>query len=242
MSVDNLPDEILLKILGLLPYDDLESAFGVSRRWMRLAGYPLLWRNFRLEIKFDEELEENYNLDELFTKRPFYQRIGSLDVEVVNEETCRTLAPKLFSTVVALGVEMKKLCIWGDDWSCITGVPDLTDVDTEHLVAVAKKVESLELSETTMSDFQLNSLFSALEQEHGNLKYLDLTNNNLSSVNSDHLANVVKHISTVVLEDTSLSKEQLEKLFLKLATSDINLKSLSLIIIDMLLIDLTCLE
>ena len=48
-----LPDELLERILSLLPLRWLKTAAAVCCRWRRLAEGPRLWRSLRITVKPD---------------------------------------------------------------------------------------------------------------------------------------------------------------------------------------------
>ena len=52
VSIQSLPEEILQKIIFLLPNSDLKSAILVCRRWHGIGMEPKLWTNFRLCINY----------------------------------------------------------------------------------------------------------------------------------------------------------------------------------------------
>ena len=48
-----LPDELLERVLSLLPLRWLKTAAAVCCRWRRLAEGPRLWRGLRISVKQD---------------------------------------------------------------------------------------------------------------------------------------------------------------------------------------------
>ena len=51
-SIHFLPEEIIRKILFLLPNSDLKNATAVCKRWQDVGSEPKLWRGFRLCVNY----------------------------------------------------------------------------------------------------------------------------------------------------------------------------------------------
>ena len=68
--VDVLPYEIVMRILKLLPADDLKTAVLVCRRWRYLGEDPLLWTWCKVSYKAGCSTE----LDKLFIRRLQYMQ------------------------------------------------------------------------------------------------------------------------------------------------------------------------
>jgi hypothetical protein len=56
LALENLPTELIAKILGYVPFKDLSSVSEVSRIFYPLASDPMLWKSY--EISHREEPEK----------------------------------------------------------------------------------------------------------------------------------------------------------------------------------------
>lgn len=54
--LDNIPEEILCKILSWLPVRDLCSAILVCKHWRTIGEDPVLWKKYNLEVNYGTKL------------------------------------------------------------------------------------------------------------------------------------------------------------------------------------------
>ena len=54
--LDNIPEEILSKILSWLPVRDLCSAILVCKHWRTIGEDPVLWKKYLLEVNYGTKL------------------------------------------------------------------------------------------------------------------------------------------------------------------------------------------
>merc|ERR550519_1328518 len=86
---------------------------------------------------------------------------------------------------------------------------DMSTANPKLLARVLSKLEQVTLIANNLANQQVQQLFTKINQNCSKLSHLDLSDNDLSAVDPDDLANVVNNIEEVHLEDTDLSTDQI---------------------------------
>ena len=78
-TLSSLPDELLMKILGLLPFSDLSVMMIVNKKFNRLSSDPTLWKRFSIPAM---EIAQLYGLDILLKvlELPKFSKVEVLDL------------------------------------------------------------------------------------------------------------------------------------------------------------------
>ena len=87
---------------------------------------------------------------------------------------------------------------------------DLSSVDAGLLASAVKTLEGVEMYYTHLTVEQGTAIFTAINQENCNMKKLDISENNLSSVDTGLLARSVNMLEEVVMNRTELTVKQME--------------------------------
>jgi len=99
-------------------------------------------------------------------------------------------------------------------------------VDANILAQAVSKLEEVGLQYTTMNLQQVEAIFAALNTS-SHLKVLDITGNDLSSVDPDVLARVVSKLETADISNTFLTEQQMDRILTK-SILHTNLKELDM--------------
>ena len=108
------------------------------------------------------------------------------------------------------------------------GTHVLTDVSLESIAGAVAKLEKLMVDDTSLTDQQVNMIFSVINTNTNMKGILDLTDNDLSSVKPAVLAKSVIKLEVLNLSGTFLSTKQLEAIFMSMCgESKLNILMLS---------------
>jgi len=94
---------------------------------------------------------------------------------------------------------------------------DLSSVDPELLAQAVTQLEEVWLQRTSLTPQQVTAICTAMTG-NSQLKTLDLSGNNLSSVDADILAQAVAQLEEVGLDYTRLCQQKMEAIFAALDT------------------------
>merc|ERR550519_1913733 len=105
---------------------------------------------------------------------------------------------------------------------------DMSTANPKLLARVLSKLEQVTLIANNLANQQVQQLFTKMNQNCSKLSILDLSDNDLSAVDPDDLANVVNSIEEVHLDDTDLSTDQITALLTR-AQANTKLEKLSIL-------------
>lgn len=109
-SLNDLPDDILLRLFSFLPNMDLCRASGVCRKWQTLCWDPLLWEN--IEIVNYQDSDINKILRNLLSKLAIStEGRFSLTVHSVKLNGCELLADKGLGFIAKYCIDLEELHI-----------------------------------------------------------------------------------------------------------------------------------
>ena len=86
---------------------------------------------------------------------------------------------------------------------------NLSSVDPVTLARAVNSLETLDMKSTSLRTQQAESIFGAIV-ESSQLKTLNMSHNNLSSVNPELLSRAANELDTLILKKTSLTRQQQE--------------------------------
>merc|ERR550519_2482187 len=115
---------------------------------------------------------------------------------------------------------------------------DMSTANPKLLARVLSKLEQVTLIANNLANQQVQQLFTKMNQNCSKISLLDLSDNDLSPVDPDDLANVVNNIEEVHLDDTDLSTDQITALLTR-AQANTKLDKLSILGNRIYQVDLT---
>merc|ERR1719334_1675504 len=101
---------------------------------------------------------------------------------------------------------------------------DLSEVDSDVIANVFKKLKELSIYNIKINDEQLCSMFSSLLW-FKTLKSLDIDSQDLRTVSSVVISNLINNLESAQIRDSQLNADQLDDTFKKMASIDTKLKS-----------------
>ena len=194
--VDVLPYEIVMKILKLLPADDLKTAVLVCRRWRYLGEDPVLWTWCKVSYKAGCLTE----MGKLSTRR--LQNMQYL--RVWYDEWKKGEMTQLLQAIHNLDHLREVSGLNGYNYKA---------VDTQLFSKVLNKLEVVAVNNIGASEEHLQSLFARMSQEESRIRKLNVTGNNLSSIAPDVLGAAVTKLEEIRIGHTNLTREQVQAIF-----------------------------
>jgi len=188
-----LPVEMLERVFHLLPPRDLEAVVLVCRWWREVGEAPALWVWVCLWVGRNI----GYMAEVLNSRR--LQAVRRMEVREVSKELLQAV------------VRHPGLKVMG-----IRAIH--SSVDPELLAQAVTQLEGVDVVGTTLTPQQVTAICTAMTG-NSQLKTLDLSGNNLSSVDADILAQAVAQLEEVGLRNTYLSLQKLETIFAAIDTS-----------------------
>ena len=189
MKLNDLPSEMLMRVFHWLPMRDLNMVVLVSRRWRSIGEDPSLWEMFRVMVRNIDQVNN------LTIRRLQYVR----EICVLTDQTWQAGWLALFHTVVNHLPRLQSLDL---------SYNNLSSVEPRLFARTVNSLEEVKISLTYMTNVQAQELFTEMSQ-NTQLKKLDLSRNNLSSVDPTVLATGVSRLEYVDLRYTKLSIAQL---------------------------------
>jgi len=204
--VENLPPEILLRIFRLVTREDLLNVCLVSKKFLAVASLPEFWREVtptKKKIVKKNGSEEFLSLDRFKNSHSFNlygdiiskhtsKRLENIETEET-EESLRNLIEisknhKSIKTVMIKHFNLKNIKILS-------------------LIEVVKKLEGIDLTRSSMTEFQIISLLESIPSTKS-LKSINLSGIILSSIPPVHFGQVGEHLENFDFSHTLLTKDQ----------------------------------
>ena len=202
--IDDLPDEILRKIVLFLN-SDLKNASQVCTRWRYICSEPKLWKNFRLCINFK-------NVD-MTSELLYFPRLKIMrSVKFLSWFVSVRTSEYVIREISKHSGDIDELIIRGN--GLVSGNGLISDLNPFLLASCVNNMRSLVLSKTWLSKEQLGLIFFYMKKET-NLKELDISENDLSSVDEDMLATCLKKMKIASLRNTLLLVTQMENMLVQ---------------------------
>ena len=190
VCVDNLPEELILNIVMMLPLSDLKNAVLVCKKWYRIGTEPKLWADSRISINY-----RNVKMLEEIFYCPWLSSVTSV-------KFLAWLVPESCSDIVLRKIisrdNVEELLIRGNG---------LTDVDSKLLSSCLNRMKRVYLSMTKLSQKQMGAFFGDLLHKTS-IKELVIEVEDLSKVNTVDLCNSIRKLKKVRMLRTKLSESQ----------------------------------
>jgi len=194
--VDVLPYEIVMRILKLLPADDLKTAVLVCRKWRYLGEDPTLWTWCKVSYKAGCSTE----MGKLSIRRLQYMQY----LRVWYDEWKKGEMTQLFQAINNL-----------DHLREVSGLSGFNykTVDQELFSKVLNMLEVVDIHNIGASEDHLQSLFSRMSQEESKIRKLNVTGNNLSCIAPDVLGTAMTKLVETRIGHTDLTRGQVQAIF-----------------------------
>jgi len=210
-SIENFPAEILMKILGNLPFKDLLNASSLSRTFYFLATDSMLWKTFNPNY----HIKPATLLEMLQLNR--FRRLEIVHLCQEESKLDAELVVRIFNSFK--DVELKHLTIQHFD---------LTSLSSSLLSRTVNNIENVYINHCTeIRNGQLSRIVKEIP-EHGRMKGLQVEDVRLSRLEPKSLNRAVNSLINFHSINSDFSREQLKEIFTKMA-SNTNLKDVSLI-------------
>ena len=213
--MEKLPTEILLYIFEMLSYRDLMMVMLVCSRWREIGEIPRLWSSFpvivnsrnmsvipeilsirrmqglkklRIETKLSEKVSQT------IVRHP---GLGEFEMSQRNDEQTIISVIKVICSKVCQGIILK------------LNNKNISGIDAVLLVGAVTKLETLEISNTKLTQQQIVAILTVVSEGRKMTK-LDINFNNMSGVDPELLAKTVTKTKILNVADTNLTQQQAE--------------------------------
>jgi len=208
MEINHLPIEMLIQVFQKLPLQDLKMAVLVSRKWRSIGEDPSLWKSFLFLVHSRDDLN-NLSIPRLRDIQEIYISRGNNwqhdDWEAIFQASIRLHGLKIIDGLHSF---------------------DLSSVEPGLFARAVTRLEDVNLCDTAITDDQKQALFEAMSQ-NCKIKKLDLSGNNLSSVEPGLFSRAVTSLVNVNLSYTKITNYQ-KHMFFTAMTQNCQLKTLGL--------------
>jgi len=243
-----------MRIFKCLPPRDRKNVVLVSKRWRHVGEGPSLWTWCRIilhskddiknlsirRLKHLQKIQINYNTngdwDEILQAVNKLLRLKKLDFGTYN---LYSVEPELLARLVT---RLEDVTLWNLTNDQIQALfttmgqksqlknlnmdgNNLSSIEPELLVRVVNRLEDANLGATNLTNQQQLALFIKISQ-NSHLKILNLTKNNLSSLDPELFARVVSKLDEFNSFGTNITIDQLKALFTAMSQST-HMKKLS---------------
>ena len=198
-EMDVLPAEMMMRILQLLPPEDLKMVVLVCRKWRDMGEDPSLWTWCQVRYKAGSKS----HLQKLTVRR--LQMLQHLHVWYDEWKTGEMT--EVFQAVEKLP-KLRE----------ITGLNgyNYKSVEPGLFGRVMNKLEEVDISRTGMTSQHLQAVFTIMCQE-SQLKKLAIEGNNLSSIQPAVLAKAISKLEEINIGSTDITSEQVQAVFAAIA-------------------------
>jgi len=199
-QINRLPMEVLEMVFHLLPPRDLKAVVLVCRWWREVGEAPKLWPWITSITASEHDIGR---MPEVVNFRRL-QAVKTISMWEVSDE--------LLQAVVG-HPGLKVMQVWNTSLS--TANPALLAwavAKMEDVIIADSQSDSDQWRYTDLTPQQLTAIFTALSVS-SNIKKLDLTGNDLSSVDAELLARPFTQLEVVDLENTQLTPQQVRAIF-----------------------------
>ena len=173
---------MLQKVFSFLSPPDLKTSVLVCKRWAEVGEVPGLWS----WATFTVDRINMGSMPELMSLKRL-QCVTKLDIraQMVSEELMEA---------VAIHPGLRRVDT-NPGFTNLPGFTDLSSVRPELLTKALSKIEDVRLEDASLTPEQLNALFCSISSDETNkIKRLDLSKNNLSSIEPQLLAQAVSKL------------------------------------------------
>ena len=213
--MENLPTEMLLYIFEMLSYRDLKIAMLVCRRWREIGEIQQLWGSLPVIVN-----KRNISVMPEILSTTRLLGLHKLRIETdLSEKVSQTIArhPGLREfelserndeqTIISV---LNVICSReGQGMNLRLKNKNVSGVDAELLASAVIKLETLEFSNTQLTQQQIVAILTAVSDGRKMTK-LDISFNDMSGIDKKLLAKAVTKIKKLNITDTNLTQEQAE--------------------------------
>jgi len=213
--MENLPTEMLLYIFEMLSYRDLKIAMLVCRRWREIGEIQQLWGSLPVIVN-----KRNISvMPEILSTRRMLG-LNKLRIETeLSEKVSQTIArhPGLREfelsqrndeqTIISV---LNVICSReGQGMILRLNNKNVSGVDAELLARAVIKLETLEFSNTQLTQQQIVAILTAVSDGRKMTK-LDISFNDMSGIDKKLLGKAVTKMKKLNITDTNLTQQQAE--------------------------------
>jgi len=217
VCLENLPMEIVVKILDSLDFKDLMNVLLVSRSFYSLATDPLLWKTFELPHRIESEVLVNTLKLDRFKKLEAVHLYQGCQCQSPDKKMTNSQIVSIFEGLE--NVELKHLTIQHFD---------LTSLDPCFLSRVVNNIANVYFNHcVVISDAQIKNIMEDTCKLK-KLKNLQVDKLDLSNVEVKSLSKAINALQTFFSVGCNFSIEQLKSIFDTMATKT-NLKEFTFI-------------
>lgn len=195
MEINDLPGEMMIKVFRQLPTKDLKMALLVSKKWRAIGEDPSLWKCGEVGVNDREDIN-----------RISIRRLRDVQKIIIDPST--NWQDGDLDALFQVLMEFPKLKILEG----LSGV-NLSSVEPETLANVVAKLEEVWMVNTTITNDQVLAIFSAMSLNCHLRTRLQLSGNNLSSVDPELFARVLEKLELVWISNTSITNDQAQAIF-----------------------------
>ena len=219
MSVNVLPQEVILSIFQSLDFSDLNSVVQVCRRWRSIGVDPNLWKTFKALEIHPEDLETVLSVPSLS--------------KIQHVKICDWLADEHVETLKYANLKILDIsrCYLLDE------IPSGKPVNSKLLSEVVNDIEVVNANRANLSDEQWVEIFQRMS-DSTRIKTLIIKSavepledediiTDLSHINPDVFAKAINKLEIVEISEASLTSEQLE-VIIEYMDKNSNIKELGL--------------
>ena len=213
--MENLPTEMLLYIFEMLSYRDLKIAMLVCRRWREIGEIQQLWGSLPVIVN-----KRNISVMPEILSTTRLLGLHKLRIETdLSEKVSQTIArhPGLREfelsqrndeqTIISV---LNVICSReGQGMNLRLKNKNVSGVDAELLASAVIKLETLEFSNTQLTQQQIVAILTAVSDGRKMTK-LDISFNDMSGIDKKLLAKAVTKMKKLNITDTNLTQEQAE--------------------------------
>ena len=213
--MENLPTEMLLYIFEMLSYRDLKIAMLVCRRWREIGEIQQLWGSLPVIVN-----KRNISVMPEILSTTRLLGLHKLRIETdLSEKVSQTIArhPGLREfelserndeqTIISV---LNVICSReGQGMNLRLENKNVSGVDAELLASAVIKLETLEFSNTQLTQQQIVAILTAVSDGRKMTK-LDISFNDMSGIDKKLLAKAVTKMKKLNITDTNLTQEQAE--------------------------------
>ena len=213
--MEKLPTEILLYIFEKLSYRDLKMVMLVCSRWREIGEIPRLWSSFPVIVKSRNmsvipeilSMRRMQGLKKLMIETKLSEKVsqtivrhpglGEFEMSQRNDEQTIISVIKVICSKVCQGIILK------------LNSKNISGIDAVLLVGAVTKLETLEISNTKLTQQQIVAILTVVSEGRKMTK-LDINSNNMSGVDPELLAKTVTKTKIFNVGDTNLTQQQAE--------------------------------
>ena len=188
VCMENLPEEMVLYIVKMLPLSDLKNAVLVCKNWYRIGREPKLWADSRISINY-----RNVNMVKDIFNYPWLSSVTSV-------KFLTWLMPQSCSDLV-----LREITRRGNVEELLIRGNGLADVDSKLLSSCLNRMKRVRLSMTKLLHKQMEAFYGDL-QHKTSIKELVIEVPDFSKINFDVLCKCICKLKKVRMLSSKSAK------------------------------------